>query len=60
VEPPKESKFDKQKNPEWKVLITEHGFIRNIVPFLHQVNDIIMLLHKDSEIPPVGRNDECI
>ena len=46
-----------KKNPEWKVLITEHGFIRNNVPFSHQVNDLIKELQKNGEIPPVGRND---
>jgi putative endonuclease len=40
-----------KKNPEWKVLITEHGFIRNNVPFSHQVNDLIKELQKNGEIP---------
>ena len=48
-----------KKNPEWKVLITEHGFIRNNVPFSHQVNDLIKELQKNGEIPPDGRNDGC-
>ena len=46
-------------NPEWKVVVTEHGFIRNNVSFSHQVNDLIKELQKNSEIPPVGRNDGC-
>ena len=48
-----------KKNPGWKVLITEHGFIRNNVPFSHQVNDLLKELQKNGEIPPVGRNDGC-
>jgi putative endonuclease len=40
-----------KKNPEWKVLITGHGFIRNNVPFSHQVNGLIMELQKNGEIP---------
>ena len=27
-----------KKNPEWKVLVSEHGFVRNILPFSDQVN----------------------
>ena len=46
-----------KKNPEWKVLITGRGFIRNYVPFSHQVTDLIKELQKNGEVPPVGRND---
>lgn len=44
-------------NPEWKVLVTEHGFVRSDKPFSNQVNDLIKELQKNGEIPPVGRND---
>lgn len=42
-----------KKNPEWKVLVTENGFIRNTTPFSQLVNDIV-----NEQIPPVGWNDE--
>ena len=57
-------------NPDWKILVTEKGFIRDVVSFTQQVNDLmnelqqskqISLLRSDGqlfgEIPPVGRND---
>ena len=50
------------KNPDWKVLITEQGFVRENVPFSQQVNDLIKELQKNGEIPLPNsrdRNDGC-
>ena len=44
-----------KKNPRWEVLVTEHGFIRNVVPFSQQVATILNTLTQ--EPPPSGRND---
>lgn len=46
-----------KKNPEWKVLVTEHGFVRNSLPFSQPVNAIVNELQQSSEIPPFSRND---
>ena len=61
-----------KKNPEWKVLVTEKGFVRNTVPFSQQVSDLENEMRQNieipphdpngssvnEEIPPYGRNDE--
>ena len=39
-------------NPELKVLVTEHGFIRKSIPFSKQVDDLIKELQSDGIIPP--------
>lgn len=44
------------KNPERKELITDHGFIRDNIPFAQQVNDLIKELQKKGEIPTRGKN----
>lgn len=41
-----------RKNPDWKVLVTEHGFIREYVSFANQVDDLIKELQAKGEIPP--------
>ena len=41
-----------RKNPEWKVLVTEHGFIRQYVSFSSQVDDLIKEFQAKGEIPP--------
>jgi putative endonuclease len=46
-----------KKNPEWKVLVTEKGFVREKVSFAQQVNDLLNELHHNGEIPPFSRND---
>ena len=47
-----------KKNPEWKVLVTEKGFIHKQVPFAQQVSDVIRELTENDGIPPSGRNDD--
>ena len=47
-----------KKNPEWKILVTEMGFIRNSVPFSDQVKNLINEMQKNREIPPFSRNDQ--
>jgi len=46
-----------KKNPEWKELVTEKGFIREIIPFSQQVSNLIAEMERNNEIPPSGRND---
>jgi putative endonuclease len=41
-----------KKNPDWKVLVTEHGFVREYVSFSNQVNELIKDLQAKGEIPP--------
>jgi len=43
-----------KKNPEWKVLVTENGFIRENTPFSQQVKDLM----NELGIPPIGRNED--
>jgi len=65
----------KRKNPDWKVLVSEHGFIRENKPFSEQVADLLKEVQenidtspvgqnkdaqKNEEIPPVGRNDAAM
>jgi len=47
-----------KKNPEWKVLVTENGFIRETVPFSKDVSDVVFELQKKVEIPPIGKIDQ--
>ena len=47
-----------KKNPEWKVLVTECGFVRNNKSFSQKVSDIVNELVPIKEIPPYGRNDD--
>ncbi len=47
-----------KKNPEWKVLVTERGFVRNNKSFSQHVSDIVNELQPIKEIPPCGRNDD--
>jgi putative endonuclease len=49
-----------KKNPEWKVLVTENGFIREKVSFSQQVSDLLNELKQGIEIPPCGRNDDAV
>ena len=46
-----------KKNPEWKELVTEKGFVREKVSFSQQVNNVINDLQMNEQIPPYGRND---
>ena len=46
------------KNPEWKVMVTERGFVRDIQSFSQQVSELIKELQLPKEIPPCGRNDD--
>src|SRR5690606_19741195 len=46
-----------RKNPDWKVLVTERGFIRENKPFSEQVADLLKELQENAEIPPIGGND---
>ncbi len=41
-----------RRNPDWKVLVTEHGFIREYVSFSNQVDDFIKELQAKGGIPP--------
>src|SRR5690554_4027892 len=47
-----------RKNPDWKVLVTEHGFIRENKPFSEQVANLLKELQENAEISPIGRNDD--
>ena len=44
-------------NPEWKVLLTERGLVRENIPFSRQIGDLLNELQKEEQIPPIGRND---
>ena len=46
-----------KKNPGWKVLVTETGFLRETVPFSKQVDDLLNELQQNGEIPRCARND---
>jgi putative endonuclease len=46
-----------KKNPEWKVLATEDGFVRATMPFSQQVSNLVKEMQQKNEIPPCGRND---
>jgi putative endonuclease len=41
-----------KKNPQWKELDTEHGFVRNTISFSQQVSDLVNELQQRGEIPP--------
>jgi len=43
-----------KKNPEWKALVTEKGFVREKVSFFQQVNDLVNELEQNREIPSVS------
>ena len=43
-----------KKNPQWKELVTEHGFVRNTISFSQQVSDLVNELQQRGEIPPSG------
>lgn len=45
-------------NPEWKVVVTEHGFIRKTVPFSDQVNNLIKEMQQKAEIPYFTKNED--
>src|SRR5690606_16957761 len=34
-------------NPDWKIMVTEHGFIRNTTSFSEQVNNLLKEIQKD-------------
>lgn len=46
-----------KKNPEWKMLVTENGFVREKVSFSQQVEEFLKELHENQQIPPFNRND---
>jgi putative endonuclease len=46
-----------KKNPEWKVVATENGFVRKNKPFSQQVNDLINELQQNGEIPDFPKTD---
>lgn len=47
-----------KKNPEWKVLVTEKGFVRETVSFSKDVSEVISELRKQVEIPPAEKIDQ--
>jgi len=49
-----------KKNPEWKVLVTEKGFVRETIPFSQQVNDLINELQQNEQVSSYSRNDERV
>ena len=49
-----------KKNPEWKVLVTEKGFVRNTVPFSQQVSDLENEMRQNIEIPPHDPNGSSV
>ena len=46
------------RNPEWKVLVTEKGFIRKAASFGSQVDDLINELQERGIIPSFGKNNQ--
>ncbi len=46
-----------KKNPEWKVLATEKGFIQKNNSFAKQVSDVLKDFEKEYNITPFNRND---
>lgn len=49
-----------KKNPEWKILVTEKGFVREKVLFSQQVNNLMNELQMNEEILPVSlQKNKC-
>ena len=48
----KKEELIKKKNPEWNVLVTESGFIRDSVSFIQQVKDLMNELQQKGQLPP--------
>ncbi len=46
-----------KKNPEWKVMVTETGFVREKVLFSQQVSDLVNELQKEGVISSFALND---
>jgi len=46
-----------KKNPEWKVLVTDQGFVKEKITFSQQVNDFLREFQQEQQVPPSGRND---
>jgi putative endonuclease len=44
----------KKKNPEWKVLVTDQGFVNEKVTFSQQVNDFLTEFRQAQKLPPSG------
>ena len=56
----KKGELINKKNPEWKVLVTENGFVRNYVPFAQQVKSIIEELREHGEVLPSSTTEEPV
>ncbi len=39
-----------EKNPDWKILVTEKGFVRDVKPFSSQVKDVLEELMKEARL----------
>ena len=48
-----------KRNPDWKVLVSEHGFIRENKPFSEQVADLLKELQENIDTSPVGQNKDA-
>lgn len=46
-----------KKNPEWKVMVTEHGFVRDKQTFLQQINTLLSELQQNKTITPAGQKN---
>jgi putative endonuclease len=46
-----------KKNPEWNVMATERGFVRDNIPFFQQVAAIIDEMQTSGKISSLGPND---
>ncbi len=45
----KKEELINKKNPEWKEIVTEKGFVRNIIPFSEQVKNIVDEFYKNNK-----------
>ena len=43
-----------KKNPEWNILVTERGFVREKVSFSQQVDDILKEGQMNKQVPPIS------
>ena len=48
----KKEELINKKNPEWNVLVTESGFIRECVSYSQQVKDLMNELQQKGQLPP--------
>jgi putative endonuclease len=47
-----------KKNPEWAVLVTENGFVRENGSFSKQVSDLMLELQQEGKVSPSLQKDD--